>query len=341
MGKCGDHCGHWRNSRGVNLELFAINRLKRSSKLGTKSLLSVLESGSFAGFADASFEISQCLMEVTDFDLWMVTRVIGDDYLVLCCVTSKYEIYNGDVFSWNDSICSRMISTNGPRIVPDILDNVLYSQAPLVGRFPIRAYAGTPILMPDGSLFGMLCGLSRDAQTSDVKLHESSMLLCSKLLSTIVAFELERCQLERLVDKLELETSTTGGDARDYDRSAWKNMLAAEDDRVHRLAQPVSIALVTLLESSSGECTDAILEDAIERAIISIKGIPGIASYVARVGSDQLAIVVCGVYGETAESYARSVQKNLKLSGIYSRTFCKSKRPEQSLVQLFEVMENA
>jgi hypothetical protein len=78
------------------------------------------------------------------FGLWMVTRVEGDDCIVLQSVDHGYGIGPGRVFCWADSICSRMISGDGPRVAPDIELVSAYVKAPAAQRVPVRAYIGVP-----------------------------------------------------------------------------------------------------------------------------------------------------------------------------------------------------
>lgn len=54
------------------------------------------------------------------FDLWMVTRVEGDDWIVLETEDHGYGVTPTSVFRWADSFCSQMVAGRGPRLYPDI-----------------------------------------------------------------------------------------------------------------------------------------------------------------------------------------------------------------------------
>jgi diguanylate cyclase (GGDEF)-like protein len=59
------------------------------------------------------------LCEVAPMGLWAVTRVTDGNQLVLASSGGAYPVHPGDAFRFSDSLCSRMVSGEGPRIAPD------------------------------------------------------------------------------------------------------------------------------------------------------------------------------------------------------------------------------
>lgn len=59
-------------------------------------------------FASASRAVVHTLRSHFGFDLWMVTRAEGNDWIVLAVEDSRYGTKEGSVFKWSDSFCSRM-----------------------------------------------------------------------------------------------------------------------------------------------------------------------------------------------------------------------------------------
>ena len=72
----------------------------------------------FDSFQEASAAILDHLHEILGFDLWMVTRTEGEDWIVLHTNDRGYSVNPGDLFRWTDSFCSRMVLGKGPRIAP-------------------------------------------------------------------------------------------------------------------------------------------------------------------------------------------------------------------------------
>lgn len=78
------------------------------------------------------------------FDLWMVTRTEGDDWIVLHAEDHGYGIQDGTVFRWADSFCARMVEGEGPRIAPRSDAVPAYAAAPIGSQVRIGAYVGVP-----------------------------------------------------------------------------------------------------------------------------------------------------------------------------------------------------
>ena len=68
----------------------------------------------FQTFQEASEAVLNHLHEILGFDLWMVTRTEGEDWIVLQAADQGYGVSKGDVFRWTDSFCSRMVEGLGP-----------------------------------------------------------------------------------------------------------------------------------------------------------------------------------------------------------------------------------
>jgi EAL domain-containing protein (putative c-di-GMP-specific phosphodiesterase class I) len=72
-----------------------------------------------------------------------------------------------------ESICSRVIAGEIPNIVPDARADERVRDIPIAKLLGIGAYAGVPVTLPDGEVYGMLCCIGRDAHpeidTGDVR----------------------------------------------------------------------------------------------------------------------------------------------------------------------------
>ena len=91
----------------------------------------------FRNFEEASHAILRHLHGLLGFDLWMITRVQGKDWIVMQAIDHGYGIKPGDLFCWTDSFCSRMVEGFGPRIAPSSSRICSYATAPIAKQIPI------------------------------------------------------------------------------------------------------------------------------------------------------------------------------------------------------------
>ncbi len=106
-------------------------------------------------------------------NLWMVTRVEGDRWVVLLANDDCYGIKSMDCFNWSDSFCSRMVRGDGPMIAPNANEVPAYRDAPIAARLQIGSYIGIPLTRKDNSLFGTLCAIDPDPRDAGLCEHQS------------------------------------------------------------------------------------------------------------------------------------------------------------------------
>ena len=159
-------------------------------------------------FEHAGREVLEFLRRRFGFGLWMVTRVEGDDCIVLQSVDHGYGIGPGRVFRWADSLCSRMVAGDGPRVAPDTDLVSAYVTAPVAQQLPVRAYVGVPLSLPDGTLFGSLCAIDPARQPQDIVNDQSLIELLASMLSLILNSELKAEEEARRNERLEMEAAS-------------------------------------------------------------------------------------------------------------------------------------
>jgi GAF domain-containing protein len=142
------------------------------------------------GFKHASEQVLTFLQNRHRVGLWMVTRTVGESWVALTTLDRGYGVVDGDLFRWSDSICSRMVRGEGPRVAPDVAVVPAYATAPIVRQLHIGAYVGVPLVGPDGSLFGTLCGIDPLPRPDTIVDDQPLFELQARLLSTILAAEL-------------------------------------------------------------------------------------------------------------------------------------------------------
>ena len=84
-------------------------------------------------FQQASDAVLELLQSRFPMGLWMVTRTVEDDWVVLQASDRSYGVTGGDHFRWSDSFCYRMVRGEGPNVAADSSSVPAYAQAP-IGR---------------------------------------------------------------------------------------------------------------------------------------------------------------------------------------------------------------
>ncbi len=133
------------------------------------------------------------------------------------------------------SFCQHVVANQAPLVVSDArLDPVLCSNLAIVD-FDVIAYAGFPILTPEGHVLGSLCAID-DAPREWNPSHLDALAD----IAVLVGNELER---RRLVQRLAADASTDAltGLA---NRRAWDEQLPIALAHADRLDHPLSIALL-------------------------------------------------------------------------------------------------
>ncbi|MDH4103394.1 MAG: sensor domain-containing diguanylate cyclase [Thermoleophilia bacterium] len=224
--------------------------------------------------------------------LWMVTRVVGDDWIVLTSEDHGYDVSPGDVFAWSDSFCSRMVRGLGPRVAPVSEDVPAYRDAPIGRQVPIGAYVGVPLLASDGELFGTLCAIDPLPQQG---LEPDALPLAELLgdfLSGILALELRVAETERVAERA-LRELTIDELTGLFNRRGWEGLLAAEEDRCRRHGSPAAVVLIDVdglkaVNDSGGHTAgDDLLRRCAEAMTTAVRG----HDVAARLGGDEFAVL--------------------------------------------------
>ncbi len=104
------------------------------------------------------------LRQIAPLDTWMLTRVEGNDQIVVRADDHGYGIEAGTVFDWSGSFCIRMLEGRAPRITPDAASEPAYAEALKAlaaagDETPISSYIGYPVRDMDHQLYGVLCAI--------------------------------------------------------------------------------------------------------------------------------------------------------------------------------------
>ena len=225
------------------------------------------------------------------YDLWMVTRIDGDDLVVLDCLDHGYGVAPGDVLPWSATLDWRMVNGQGPRVAPRVHDVPAYATAGLTSAMRIESYVGVPMLH-DGALFGTLTGLHPVAMPDTVVTALPTVELLASLLSTLLSLETTAVQVRHRAERAEVEAHidplTQLGN-----RLAWTKVLLDEESRCRRYSRPACVISVDLdglkraNDAEGHEAGDRLLRD----AALALRRVTRMCDQVARVGGDEFAVL--------------------------------------------------
>lgn len=201
----------------------------------------------YSSFEAAAKEILQYLHHQFGFDLWIVSRIEGDDAIIVQAIDRRFGLRPGKALKWSDLICKRMAEGLGPNIVPSLNDAPSYQSAPQVADFSVEAYVGFPLCDSDGHIFGTLSGIATEPQPKEIEQSRETFAIYSKILSTLLSMDLQLKSRRVDVPNLDIDQlvdSETGL----LSRTAWERFLAAQERRARELAGNYYVAKVGELE---------------------------------------------------------------------------------------------
>ncbi|OTG80273.1 sensor domain-containing diguanylate cyclase [Acinetobacter sp. ANC 4648] len=246
----------------------------------------------FKNFTEAGQTVLKFLYQRFGYNLWMITRTEGDDWIVLQAEDNRYNVKSGQVFRWSDSFCSHMVQGKAPKIAPRSQDIPLYANAPIGKQVDIKAYIGQPLIKEDGSLFGTLCAIDPQPQSESIMKEAGLIDLLGQMLSYILQGELREVEQIRQRERFKeeaLSDSLTGL----FNRRAWNNLIGLEEERCKRYGHPTAILMIDLnnLKTVNDSLGHDAGDDLIQKAARALKNCVRSNDIVARLGGDEFAIL--------------------------------------------------
>lgn len=268
---------------------------------------------SFDSFESAGQAILKFLHQRVGFDLWMITRTEGDDWIVLQTEDHGYGVKPGQVFRWADSFCSHMVKGNAPCIAPRSNDIELYATAPIAKQVNIQAYIGQPLLKSNGELFGTLCAIN--PQPHDDKLLQEKDLIefMAALLTHILHIELKQTEQTRQIERLQAKAMTDEL-TQLYNRGGWEHFIALEEERSQRYGYLSAVYVIDLdgLKEVNDTLGHAAGDELIQRAAHALRCMARQTDIVARLGGDEFSILSIEIDYAGAETLLERIQQALQ-----------------------------
>ena len=271
-----------------------------------------LHPGAFHDFPAACAAVLQYLHKRIGFDLWMVTRAEGEEWIILQVEDHGYGVSPGSVFRWADSFCHEMVKGNGPHIATRSDCVKVYADAPIGRQVRIGAYVGFPLTREDGSVFGTLCAIHPAPQPAAITGEAALIELLTRLLSTVLASELKSVPGQRREERLLAQTCLDGVTDL-YDRRGWAMLLAAEEERCKRYGTRACVLVIDVAaqhgraEHRGGEAPG----DLLRIAAGCVTAVTRENDVVARVGDHTFALLAVDCDRQGAQALVLRLNESL------------------------------
>jgi len=285
-----------------------------------------------ATFREAVASVLDGLQDRTGLGLWMLLRLGDGGAVVLAARDRCYGIDLDRELADDELPVRAMVEGRGPRVAPVVADVEAYAPARLGGTLPIGAFAGVPILAPDGSLFGCLCGMDPAPARPELAGELPTIELLGRLLATLLAQELDRQELQRRFERAELDALTdplTGVG----NRRAWDRLLDAEEARCRRYGSAASLVAVDLDELKRVNDAEghAAGDTLLRRAARVIDATKRTTDVVARLGGDEFGVLAVECDEGAASVLAGRLRRALQAAGIRASVGHATRRPSAGL----------
>jgi len=296
-----------------------------------------MNNAEFKNFEEAGQAVLKFLYQKFGFNLWMITRTEGDDWIVLQSEDNGYNVQPGQVFRWADSFCSQMVQGKAPRIAPRSEDIPLYVNAPIGKQVEIKAYIGQPLTKEDGSLFGTLCAIDPRPQSEAIMKEAGLIDLLGQMLSYILQGELREVEQIRQRERFKeeaLSDSLTGL----FNRRAWDNLVNLEEERCKRYGHPTAILMIDLnnLKTINDSLGHNAGDELIQKAATTLKGCVRSNDIVARLGGDEFAILSIENNQINAESLVNRVLQAFAEANISAAIGLAMRNPLNGLLKTLQ-----
>ncbi len=246
--------------------------------------------GPFDDFNHAADEIMSSLAALIGIDYWLVTRVSGEEWIVLRTI-GQGAYSPGDVLEHSSTICSHMIAGHGPTISRDVAQTAAYASAMMRLTNAVASYAGAPIMV-DGKVYGVLCALGSRPLAEGTEAHAHLIVTAARTLSTLLAHQIEAEKLVRRAERAESEAlvdELTGL----FNRRGWDRLVEREGMRAQRYGNQATVFLMDVdrLKEVNDTLGHAEGDQLIKKVAQTLKSVLRDHDVAARLGGDEFGVL--------------------------------------------------
>lgn len=247
--------------------------------------------------------------------VWMVTRVNGNDWEVICAHNRGYPVEEGQTFVWQDSFCCRMMANEGPQFASNAADCEAYRNAPVAKILPITIYVGVPLYGEGNRFIGTLCGLDPEPEVVGIRSGEALVKRTADVVSKLLSMELKLASINSRA--LQAEDIAWRDDMTGLlNRRGWNRLVedtsSAADQHVHTVVTLDLDKLKSVNDANGHAEGDKLIVATAKVLSASMRG----DDVVARLGGDEFGILLRGMYPRHAEDIVTRLAAELKEANI-------------------------
>jgi len=129
--------------------------------------------------------------KVLGVDLTLLSHLDGDrqTFTAVAAAAGAPALSEGTAITAADGYCGLMLDGLIPAAVPDTATNPVTAAMPVTAALGVGAYCGVPVHLPDGTLYGTLCGLNGTAMNAPTSAQMQAMATIAGLLGHRLAQE--------------------------------------------------------------------------------------------------------------------------------------------------------
>lgn len=286
----------------------------------------------FQGFEEAAENILLHLHERLGFDLWMISRTEGEDWIILSALDHGYNVKNGDVFRWTDSLCSRMATGLGPHIAPRTADVPAYTEAPFAKQISVASYIGVPLRHANGDLYGTLCAIDPDPKPVSIGDELPLIQLLAQMLSAMIGISKKEQEAARALERVQ-EESETDHLTDLYNRRGWDKSVDIEEQRCRRYGNPAGVIIIDLddLKAVNDLEGHAAGDQLISDAAKALKNAVRPSDVVARIGGDEFAVLAIESSLKNTKAIVERIREGFNAADINASLGWSSRNPRKNI----------
>jgi PAS domain S-box-containing protein len=154
-----------------------------------------------------------------DTPVAFLTRMIDDEYIFVRFAgdSKPFGLAEGDTLSLADSYCQRLLDGRIAAVVPDLAADPKTRDLNLTTKLGLRAYAGVPVRLRSGEIYGTLCGVDTRPHPEFTERHAQLLGFLGELTAELIEHETSNPEI-RLVQAADagVRTLLAALQARDF-----------------------------------------------------------------------------------------------------------------------------
>lgn len=269
-------------------------------------------------FDAACATVVEYLSRFVPMGMWAVTRIVDGRQVLLSVDSPAYGLPPGMELPYATSLCRTMVAGETPRIAPDVGQVPQYAAAAVAARpFVVNAYVGTPIVRPDGALFGTVCGFDPDRQPESLHAHRPLLDLLSSMLSAVLEADTQATAAARDLELARREADTDALTGL-LNRRGWDRFLRVEERRFRRFGDPACVVVMDLdhLKTVNDTHGHDAGDDYIRRAATALSLCVRGGDVLARLGGDEFGMLAVGATVEQTAQLVERMEQSLSAAGV-------------------------